>query len=79
MSEPTCRCIICDCTAIARKGKAEEAVCSALIVAVSGSLLVPGAPGLQRLKESFCVDHRQRWSGLLLKGALALDAEAANV
>ena len=74
-----CRCVLCDCTAVAHKGKAEEAIASALIIAVSGTVLVPDAPDerLQRLKSSFCADHRQRWPFLILAGALALDSEAS--
>jgi hypothetical protein len=76
-----CRCVICDCSAIARRGDVEPAIATAMMVALAGIRLMPPSGDaafdrLDTLKASLCEEHRRGWALLLLRGGMGLDAVA---
>lgn len=76
-----CRCVICDCSALARRGDVEPAIATACMVALAQQTAAPQMDPLGRLdtlKSSLCDAHRREWALLLLRGGMGLD-EVANV
>jgi len=74
-----CRCVICDCSALARRGEVEPAIATACMVALAQATLRPSLDPLDRLdtlKASLCEEHRHGWARLLLRGGMGLDAVA---
>ncbi len=71
--EKRCRCVVCDCGELARRGQPEEAIAIACVVAIAG---VPDGPAADRtatLKESLCDKHRRGYAMMLLTGAQGLE------
>lgn len=77
MADNNCRCVICDCAALARRGEVEPAIATACMVVLCQVTLRASEYPLGRLdtlKSSLCEEHRRGWALLLLRGGMGLDS-----